>query len=541
MAIEGHAFPLFLTGLVFFFLGLDGVRVGLKGLASRSVRRRAQAVVASPVRAAIVGIGFGALSQSATAVSMVLSGLVSTGLIPMRRALTVVAWANPGTAILAFLAAINLTAATLWLIGLVGLAMRQKRLFAMRPVLGAVLGIGFMLFGLVLLKSTTAPAQKSAWFASASGALGSSFLLAFAAGAFLRVVIQSSSGITVILIALASRGVLDPAHAMMVVHGTSIGVGVSVLLLGGGLRGEALRIAYYQAIVNALAGLALGAWAIVADVTGAPDLVAILGRLHLGLETALATGFLVQMLLCPLAATIIGGRAESILARLAPESEEQGLARLRYLSEGATEDPEVALELVAKESTRFLEATPALLDGARLDAAAARGLDAATLAESLVALDSEIDGFLAELLERENTHETATRALAAGARQRALGELASNLAELAAAVAAIPADSPSRMLGGLLVESLDAMLRTAIDVARDGAEIDRELLALMTADRGEQMEAVRRGAAVGTTGSAREQAQILYATSLFERAVYLLRTATRAHETDTPGNPRADG
>ena len=116
MATDGPAIPLFLAGLVFFFLGLDGVRTGLKGLASRSVRRRAQAVVASPVRAAVVGIGFGAVSQSATAVSMVLSGLVSAGLVPMRRALSVVAWANPGTAILAFLAAVNLTAATLWLI-----------------------------------------------------------------------------------------------------------------------------------------------------------------------------------------------------------------------------------------------------------------------------------------------------------------------------------------------------------------------------------------------------------------------------------------
>ncbi|MEY3021000.1 MAG: hypothetical protein RIS86_196, partial [Planctomycetota bacterium] len=175
----------------------------------------------------------------------------------------------------------------------------------------------------------------------------------------------------------------------------------------------------------------------------------------------------------------------------------------------------------------FLAATPALLDGARLDAAAARGLDRKVLAESLAALDAEIDGFLAELLERENTRETTTRALAAGARQQALGELGSNLSELAAAVAAIPDASPARMLGGLLVESLDAMLATAIDAARDGAAIDRELLAHMTADRGEQMEAVRRGAATGDAGSARDQAQILYATSLFERAVYLLRSATR--------------
>jgi iron complex transport system permease protein len=67
-----ESLPLFLTGLVFFFLGLDGVKASLKGLASRSMRRRARAAVSSPFRAAVLGVTFGALSQSATAVSFLL-------------------------------------------------------------------------------------------------------------------------------------------------------------------------------------------------------------------------------------------------------------------------------------------------------------------------------------------------------------------------------------------------------------------------------------------------------------------------------------
>ena len=84
------------------------------------------------------------------------------------------------------------------------------------------------------------------------------------------------------------------------------------------------------------------------------------------------------------------------------------------------------------------------------------------------------------------------------------------------------------MLGGLLVESLDTMLGTAIDVGRGGDELDRELLRQMTSDRSEQMEAIRRNAASVDGSGSRAQAQVLYATSLFERAVYLLRRVTRA-------------
>jgi PmbA protein len=46
----------FLAGLVFFFIGLDGIRSSLKGLASREMRRRAQRATASPLRAALLGI-----------------------------------------------------------------------------------------------------------------------------------------------------------------------------------------------------------------------------------------------------------------------------------------------------------------------------------------------------------------------------------------------------------------------------------------------------------------------------------------------------
>lgn len=525
---QAHAFPLFLAALVFFFLGLDQVRAGLKGIASRSVRRRAQFVVASPLRAACVGVGFGVVSQSATAVSMVLSGLVTAGLIPMRRALTVVAWANPGTAVLAFLAAINLYAATLWLIGLVGLGLRAKHVQSFGKALGAVLGVGFMLYGLTQMKSATIPTQEWTSTSILNSALGGSFLLAFAAGAVLRIIIQSSSGIAVILIALASRGALDPAHALMVLHGTSLGIGASVLLLGSGLRGEALRITYFQALVNAFAGLVLGVWMLVANATGLPNLNAVLEQLHVGLETALAFGFLLQMVLCPVGAWLFARQFEALLERLAPESKEQGLARLRYLSSGTAEEPEVAIDLLAKESQRFLEATPALLDRARLDVAASSGLDSRTLAESLGTLDAEIKGFIAEVLEQANSPDVTQLYLAAGDRQQALGELATATSALVDAVLAIPKDSSQRALGGLLVESLDTMLHTAIDVGRANDELDRELLQQMTADRSEQMESIRRSCATTESSGPRGQAQLQYATSLFERNVYLLRRVTRS-------------
>ena len=118
----------------------------------------------------------------------------------------------------------------------------------------------------------------------------------------------------------------------------------------------------------------------------------------------------------------------------------------------------------------------------------------------------------------------------ASERQQALGELTANLDSLARTVVSIQTDSPSRTLGGLLVESADMMLHTAADACRSEDPLDREMLALVTGDRGEQMESIRSQAAHAESGSPREQAQVLYAASLFESTAYLIRRATAAAE-----------
>ena len=117
--------PAVLAGMVFFLIGLDSVKSSLKALASRSMRRRMQSATASPARAALLGLGIGAVGQSTSAICFILGGFVSARLLTLPRAILVVAWSHPGIAVLPFLAAVNFNIATLWIIGLAGLGLRR--------------------------------------------------------------------------------------------------------------------------------------------------------------------------------------------------------------------------------------------------------------------------------------------------------------------------------------------------------------------------------------------------------------------------------
>jgi hypothetical protein len=76
--------------------------------------------------AGLVGAVLGAITQSASVVAFILSGMVSTGLLPISRALIVLACANIGTALLVFIAASDLHVSILFLIGITGLILAFK-------------------------------------------------------------------------------------------------------------------------------------------------------------------------------------------------------------------------------------------------------------------------------------------------------------------------------------------------------------------------------------------------------------------------------
>jgi phosphate:Na+ symporter len=380
-----------------------------------------------------------------------------------------------------------------------------------------------MLYGLVHLKRAAEPLQASASFAIVTSALSSSYLLAFLTGGLLRLIIQSSSGISVILITLCGRGLLGPELVLMAMAGTGLGIAGSVLLFGRNLQGEGLRIAYWQGLSSVFSSLVMGGWCGLAQLTGLPNAQQLTLPLHLSLETSLALVFLMQMLLYPVAAWLAGHRAPLWLARLAPEAAEVSLARPHYLTEGAVDQPTLALEEVRKEQLRLLKAVPSLLDRARLEGQRPAGRDPALLAESLAALGSEITAFLTEALERDEEAGDTREHLAALQRQQCMDELVSQLSLLAAQAESLPAEGPARQLAATLVDSTDLILHQLLAVMEGGEAIDREMLAAMTQDRGDQMEGLRHRASTGQFGSAREQASVLYAATLFERSVYLIR------------------
>lgn len=512
----------FLAGLAFFFMGLDLVRRSFVGLASFRARQRAVRLLSDPVRAAAFGFAVGAITQSAAAVALILSGLVPAGLVTIRRSLNVVAWANVGTAVLPFIVAIDVRLGGLWLIGTAGLAARNRRLAGRRTILEVILGIGVLLFGLALLRAATAPLTSEAWFVSILDVVQASLVVGWLVGAALVLIFQSSGAVVVIIILLTSHGQVDANHALAVVCGTGFGTALNVLLLGRGLRGLPARVTWWQAIINLGSATVMAAWGVLGELGVVPSLADLLGVTGVGFETQLALGFLVQRSLCVVVALALGPRAPALLERLAPEPPEDELARMRFLGEPALETPEIAVDLARMEQLGLLAATPSLLDEARSDPTERHGLDRAALVGSLRTLDTEIAGFLRLLVERSGPGIDSVRLIYATGRQEAIGDFVDALSRLGDEIRRLPEGSQARRIGGMLADSTDLLIHALVEAFRTGSRADCDAVMALTESRSARMDRIRAMAA-DEGAAAADHAALLYATSLFERLSFLAR------------------
>lgn len=512
----------FLAGLSLFFTGVAGVKSRLQQLSGRRCRQILARVTDRSILAGLVGLMFGAITQSASAVAFILSGMVATGLISLKRALPVVAASNVGTALLVFLAAFDLRLAVLFLIGVTGLMIAFRIGHRFEALIGALFSIGLLFYGLSLMKQAFGPMPGYDWFQTLAEFLKQWTLAPFLLGAALRMVIQSSSAIGVIGIALQATGLFTEFQAVMLICGAGPGVALAALFLSGNLSGPPRQIVLYQGLINFVSGTLLALAFLVTDRDGGGPIFDLIYLVARDANDCLAWTFFLSMSGCLLVGLAILPWTERLLGVLAPPTVEQDLSRPAFLHEEAFAVPDTAVELVSQEQLRFYGVVTSILESVRDETKGTVTARPTALRKGSHSLGGEITVFLKELINRNVSSETAGEILSLERRQENLGSLLETVYRYSVIRGETSFNPHLSALMDRLSESLHLILLTAADAWRSGDSDDLALLLKLTEDRGEMMERLRRSYQMAEGGAGQISA-LFYATSLFERAVWLVR------------------
>jgi len=309
-------------------------------------------------RAFLAGLVTTAALQSSTATAMMIASFSMVGTIALVPALAMMLGANVGTTLIVqFVTMDTGPLVPLLLVGGLFVSARSRAL-SLREMGRAVFGLGLVLLSLRLLQTTMQPVEHSALLRSLMSALSGDPLVALLLAAGLAWALHSSVAAVLLVMSLASAGVVGTETTLAMVFGCNLGSALNPLIhaWSGDSAGRRLPIGN---LINRLAGCALGSAFL-------PTLARGLDGLGLAAASGAALAhFLFNLALAVVFLPLLPALARG-LERLLPEREAASdPARPLYLDQGALDTPAVALANATREVLRMADVAETMLRGSR--------------------------------------------------------------------------------------------------------------------------------------------------------------------------------
>ncbi len=482
---------LLVAGLGVFFLGLELVSTGFQASGSRRLRTLIRRSTKNIASCTVLGVLSGAVMQSASAVTVVLGSMTTSGMITVRQALPIVASANVGTTALVFIGALDIRVAVLYLVGLSGIVYSVSSEFHWRSLTSIALGLGLLLYGSDLMTLGASGVERSLWFQefvrAGHGSSAESFLL----GTLASFLAQSTTAVALITVALSGAQLLSLPDAMMMVYGANLGSTLVRILLSHGRTGTGRQISGFQDLFKT-AGAALFVGLYYLEYIGRVPLIgALVGHVstHVPLQVALvnlcfnATMFVIGIL--------VAGPLERFLVRTWPPSTVEDLSVPKYINHDALGEPETAIDLLEKEQARVAARLRDHLELLRPENRLAQTVDAPALHRGFLTLFAEIEHYYNALVGKHLAARTAERLSNVHGRFSLLALVEDSLHQLAVSVQGVTRGAKIDALTGNFVESLDLFLLLTNDAAVAQSREDISMLQEICGDRSEMMGRIR--------------------------------------------------
>jgi phosphate:Na+ symporter len=535
-----------LAGLGLFFTGLNLISVHLKQMTGRRLQEVFSKFAGRPVLTGWCGFILGGVTQSDAAVAFLSMNLLRNRLVNLRQAMILMAWSSVGTSLLVFFTTFSLDTIVTYLLGTAGIMYAIEGNWRLRPLAGLVFGLGLIFFGLILIEDHAGQMQQFAWFTNLLTDARGLYFAGFCVGAFLTLLTQSSSAVSVVAIVLVGKGILQPSETLMIIYGTNFGSAIGLYALAFKERGVAKRLAMFEVVFNIVAAavlvplfyLELGLNPGMADVTGdmveahtagpefgVPLVFGAMVKFGLPLKQQMAVAYLLFNLVAALIVIPMFGWLTKILEKHYPEDAAEAAGRTQYLHPRATRDPVSCLDLIVDEQDRVLQRLGDYF--CDLPEAPKRAAVVGKVFESGEQLGKEIDPYLHDLIETPLPRGESSRLARLVERQGLIESLNREYFRVIPFV--IEAAQAGDEFAGRLREGFEAttLLVTEALCGRQAGEI--EMASLVTRDGGDAIRRLQQAftdAAVQGR-SAAEQARMLQATTGLERLVWLLHAATR--------------
>jgi len=241
-------------GLAFFLFGMHVMSQSLEKIAGGKLESTLKKMTSNPFKSLALGAGITIAVQSSSAMTVMLVGLVNSGIMQLEQTVGVIMGSNVGTTLTAWLLSTagiksdNILISMLKpenfapivaLIGIIMIMMSKKK---KRQDIGTIMvGFAVLMYGMELMKNAVSPLAEMEGFSKLLVAFKNP-LLSVLFGAVFTGVVQSSAASVGILQALSLTGTISYRMAIPIIMGQNIGTCVTALLSSIGVNKNAKRV-----------------------------------------------------------------------------------------------------------------------------------------------------------------------------------------------------------------------------------------------------------------------------------------------------------
>ena len=256
-----------IVGLVFFMFGMNVMSGNLEKLSGGKLERTLKKATASPLISILLGAAITIAVQSSSATTVMLVGLVNSGLMTMSQTLYVIYGANIGTTFTSWILSMSGIdsgnigilmlkpvnfAPVLALIGTV-LVMMSKR--DQRKSIGTILiGFAVLIYGMEMMGDAVEPLSELQEFGDLVKRYSNPVLLLLVS-TVLTGIVQSSAATIGIVQTFAMNGVITNYMSVPLVMGANIGTCVTSLISSFGTNRNAKRVVVLHFAMNLIGTL----------------------------------------------------------------------------------------------------------------------------------------------------------------------------------------------------------------------------------------------------------------------------------------------
>lgn len=253
-----------LGGLAFFLYGMTVMSSGLEKVAGGKMEQLLREMTSNPIKSLVLGMGITVIVQSSSAVTVMLVGLVNSGIMNLTQAIGVIMGSNVGTTVTAWILSLSGIESDNFfvqllkpesfspLLALAGVIMMMASKKNKTKNVGTILiGFAVLMFGMELMKNAMSPLADMPEFTHILTAF-SNPLFGIVIGTVVTAVIQSSAASVGILQALSLTGSISYGMAFPIIMGQNIGTCISAVLSAIGVNTNARRVAAVHIAFNVL-------------------------------------------------------------------------------------------------------------------------------------------------------------------------------------------------------------------------------------------------------------------------------------------------